>query len=80
MGFDVYGVNPKIEQEYPPRYEEILKEYGNDGWLDYSKEIPQDVKDEYYNIKSITLDIILETMCGGGDHYGHLFVRLVMIS
>tara|TARA_R110002020_G_scaffold186295_2_gene384319 strand:+ start:1048 stop:1683 length:636 start_codon:yes stop_codon:yes gene_type:complete len=52
MGFDVYGVNPKIEQEYPPRYEEILKEYGNDGWLDYSKEIPQDVKDEYYNIKS----------------------------
>ncbi len=52
MGFDVYGVNPKIVQEYPPRYEEIMKEYGSDGWLDWTKDIPDDVKNEYFDIKS----------------------------
>ena len=30
MGFDLYGINPKIEKDYPPRYNEILEEYGKD--------------------------------------------------
>ena len=52
MGFDLYGVNPKILQDYPPRYNEILEKYGKDGWLDWSQDIPDNVKSEYYDIKS----------------------------
>ena len=52
MGFDLYGINPKIEKDYPPRYNEILDEYGKDGWLNWELDIPQDVKDEYYEIKA----------------------------
>ncbi len=51
MGFDLYGKNPIVNKVYPSRYDEILKQYGKDGWLDWSKDIPQDVKDEYYELK-----------------------------
>ena len=52
MGFDLYGMSPQINKKYPPRYEEILKEYGNkDGWLDWGKKIPEDVKKEYFELK-----------------------------
>ena len=51
MGFDLYGENPTVNKVYPPRYDEILKQYGKDGWLDWGKDIPQDVKDEYYELK-----------------------------
>ena len=52
MGFDLYGMSPQINKKYPPRYEEILKEYGNkDGWLDWGKEIPEDVRQEYFELK-----------------------------
>ena len=52
MGFDLYGLNPQINKEHPPRYNEIMKEYGSkDGWLDWSKDIPDVVKDEYFELK-----------------------------
>ena len=50
MGFDVYGVSPKINKDYPERYNEILKQYGKDGFLDWNN-TPEDVKDEYFNLK-----------------------------
>tara|TARA_R100000005_G_C4983963_1_gene192810 strand:- start:20 stop:661 length:642 start_codon:yes stop_codon:yes gene_type:complete len=51
MGFDIYGMNPQHNKEYPVRYDEIMKKYGTgDGWLDWSKDIPQDIKDEYYEL------------------------------
>lgn len=28
MGFDIYGMNPKINKDYPPRFDEIMKKYG----------------------------------------------------
>jgi len=51
MGFDLYGENPIVNKVYPSRYDEILKQYGKDGWLDWNKDIPQEVKDEYYELK-----------------------------
>jgi len=51
MGYDVYGLSPKVNKIYPERYNEILNEYGKDGWLDWKKEIPQEVKDEYFELK-----------------------------
>ena len=53
MGFDLYGLNPKINQDYTQRYNEIMKEYGTgDGWIDWQKDIPEDVKEEYFELKS----------------------------
>ena len=37
MGFDLYGENPIVNKVYPSRYDEILKQYGKDGWLDWVK-------------------------------------------
>ena len=52
MGFDLYGMNPTINKKYPPRYNEIMKEYGtDDGWIDWSKNIPEDIKNEYFDLK-----------------------------
>jgi len=50
MGFDVYGMSPKINKDYPERYNEILKQYGKDGFLDWGK-TPEDIKDEYFELK-----------------------------
>ena len=52
MGYDIYGMNPKVNKVYPDRYNEIMNKYGDkDGWLDWSKEIPEDVKEEYFELK-----------------------------
>jgi len=52
MGFDLYGLNPQVNKEYPPRYNEIMKKYGtSDGWIDWKKDIPEDVKNEYFELK-----------------------------
>ena len=52
MGFDLYGMSPTVNKEYPTRYNEIMKEYGSDdGWIDWSKNIPDDVKKEYFKLK-----------------------------
>lgn len=52
MGFDIYGMNPQINEDYPPRFDEIMKKYGDgSGWLDWSKDIPEEIKNEYYAIQ-----------------------------
>ena len=52
MGFDLYGINPTVNKEYPPRYNQIMKEYGKDGWIDWTKNVPEDVKEEYFELKN----------------------------
>tara|TARA_R100000655_G_scaffold29559_4_gene59764 strand:+ start:1944 stop:2582 length:639 start_codon:yes stop_codon:yes gene_type:complete len=52
MGYDVYGMNPQQNKDYPERYNKIMEEYGSgDGWLDWDKKIPKKVLDEYYDLK-----------------------------
>ena len=51
MGYDIYGVSPKMNKDYPERYNEIMEMYGKDGWLDWDKKIPNEIKDEYYELK-----------------------------
>ena len=50
MGFDLYGLKPKINKEHPDRYTEIMNEYGKDGYLDWSKDIPEVTKKEYFEL------------------------------
>ena len=51
MGFDLYGLNPTINKVYPPRFNEIIKEYGKDGMLNWKKDIPDDIRNEYFELK-----------------------------
>ena len=51
MGFDLYGMNPTINKKYPPKYNKILKKYGKDGMINWKKDIPEKVKDEYFELK-----------------------------
>ena len=51
MGFDLYGMNPTINKKYPPKYNKILKKYGTDGMINWQKDIPEKVKDEYFELK-----------------------------
>jgi len=51
MGFDLSGINPTVNKEFPTRYNEILKQYGKDGYLDWNKEIPEKVKNEYFQLQ-----------------------------
>lgn len=52
MGFDIYGVNPQVNKKYPPRFNEIMKEYGTgNGWIDWNKDVPEEVKNEYFELK-----------------------------
>ena len=51
MGFDLSGINPKINKKFSPRYNKILKEYGKNGYLDWNKEIPEKVKNEYFQLQ-----------------------------
>ena len=51
MGFDLSGLNPTINKIYPQRYNDIMDKYGKDGWLDWQKDIPEDVKNEYFKLK-----------------------------
>ena len=85
MGFDLYGMNPVVNKKYPPRFNEIMKEYGTkdgeEGWLDWSKDIPEDVKEEYFELnnssKKIIQVTILGIMYGIGDHCGVLYHIIV---
>ena len=44
MGYDIYGMNPKLNKHYPERYNKIMEKYGSgDGWLDWDKKIPKKV-------------------------------------
>lgn len=54
MGFDLYGLNPKINKEHSKAFKAILDKYGNeDGeYLDWSLQIPQNVKDKYFELKN----------------------------
>jgi len=51
MGFDLSGINPKINKKFSPRYNKILKEYGKNGYLDWNKEIPEKVKNEFFQLQ-----------------------------
>jgi len=52
MGFDLYGLNPTVNKKYPSRYNEIMEEYGTDsGFIDWKKDIPEDIKNEYFELK-----------------------------
>tara|TARA_B100000470_G_scaffold129336_1_gene100065 strand:+ start:2673 stop:3308 length:636 start_codon:yes stop_codon:yes gene_type:complete len=51
MGFDLTGLNPTVNKVYPQRYNDIMSKYGKDGWLDWQKDIPEDIKDEYFELK-----------------------------
>tara|TARA_R100000458_G_C8149179_1_gene157459 strand:+ start:34 stop:672 length:639 start_codon:yes stop_codon:yes gene_type:complete len=51
MGYDVYGISPQLNKEHSTRYDEIMKEYGTgDGFLDWQKKIPEEIKEEYYEL------------------------------
>ena len=51
MGFDLYGMNPTINKKYPKRYDKMMKKYGNGEFLDWSKDIPENIKEDYFEIK-----------------------------
>ena len=52
MGFDIYGLNPKIRKTHTDEYNEIMEKYGTgDGWIDWSKKVPEDVKNKYFELK-----------------------------
>jgi len=51
MGFDVSGLNPTVNKVYPTEYWNIMNKYGKNGWLDWSMNIPENVKDEYFKLK-----------------------------
>jgi len=54
MGYDIYGLSPKINKDYPEKYNKIMKQYGDGkGWLKWSEDIPQEVKDEYFELKDV---------------------------
>ncbi len=51
MGFDLTGLDPTINEEHSQEYNDILKLYGKDGWLDWSMDIPEATKDRYFELK-----------------------------
>ena len=51
MGFDLSGLDPKINKEHSQEYYDIMKLYGKDGWLDWSMDIPEDTKDKYFELQ-----------------------------
>ena len=52
MGYDIYGMNPQLNKEYPDRYFEIMKKYGDgEGFLNWKEEVPEKIKDEYWELK-----------------------------
>lgn len=54
MGYDIYGISPTINRDYPERYNKIMKQYGDgQGWLKLGEDIPQEIKDEYFEIKDV---------------------------
>ena len=52
MGYDLYGVSPQENTEFPKRYHEIMKEYGDgEGFLNWKENVPDEIKEEYWEIK-----------------------------
>ena len=52
MGYDLYGISPQENTEFPKRYHEIMKEYGDgEGFLNWKKNVPDEIKEEYWEIK-----------------------------
>ena len=51
MGFDLNGLDPKKNTEYPKEYNDIMNKYGKDGWLDWSMDIPDETKNKYFELK-----------------------------
>jgi hypothetical protein len=51
MGFDLSGLNPTINIKHSQEYNDIIKLYGKDGWLDWSMDIPEATKDRYFELK-----------------------------
>ena len=52
MGYDLYGISPQENTEFPKRYHEIMKEYGDgEGFLNWKENVPDEIKDEYWEIK-----------------------------
>ena len=52
MGYDLYGISPQENTEFPDRYFEIMKEYGDgEGFLNWKENVPDEIKEEYWEIK-----------------------------
>ena len=51
MGFDLTGLDPKMNAEYPQEYNDIMNKYGKDGWLNWSMKIPEATKDRYFQLQ-----------------------------
>jgi len=52
MGFDLYGINPEISNDYPKRFYDILRKWGKGDHLDWSLKIPNKVTEEYFDIQT----------------------------
>lgn len=51
MGFDVYGMKPVINEDYPKRFYDILRKWGKGDHLDWTLKIPKEVTKEYFSIQ-----------------------------
>ena len=74
MGFDLSGLKPQENTKKP----EILIKHPI-GWQIEDESIQKNGLMHMKNGKMKTQAYILETMYGGGDHYGILYVVLVKI-
>ena len=52
MGFDLYGMKPEINGDYPQRFYDILRKWGKGDHLDWSLKIPDEVTTEYFEIQT----------------------------
>lgn len=55
MGFDLYGLNPKINVEKSDRFNKIMELYGDEEhgeFLDWEKTIPDEITKEYFELKN----------------------------
>ena len=52
MGFDLYGMNPEINGDYPKRFYDILRKWGKGDHLDWTLKIPEEVTKEYFEIQT----------------------------
>ena len=50
MGYDLYGLNPTVNKNYPKEYYNLLKKHGNGTELNWN-DAPSDVKDKYFGFQ-----------------------------
>jgi hypothetical protein len=50
MGYDLYGLNPTVNKNYPKEYYNLLKKHGNGIELNWN-DAPSDVKDKYFRFQ-----------------------------